>query len=218
MSDFCALLKSSPLINCSVRFSNNKNLPVAFQKDISGNKSEVQQFLREAVAHFRANPIRPVTGPSSVAVAVASPGVTFPHWSVEQVCEHFARLGANAQVVSKIRKEQVDGNVLKDIPSEELEKLGVPFGVRAKHGELIGLKSKIAGPPNAGGNDNNAPGLERSGFFLNSPVRIVNVEPLLVNAKFLGRGAFGEVFAVKLDGTEAVVKRLLPGALAEEVI
>jgi hypothetical protein len=33
----------------------------------------------------------------------------------------------------------------------------------------------------------------------------------------LGRGGFGEVFAVRLNGTDAVVKRLLPGAQQEEV-
>ena len=46
---------------------------------------------------------------------------------------------------------------------------------------------------------------------------MVDAEALIRGAELLGRGGFGEVFAVQLDGTMAVVKVLFQQATQSEV-
>ena len=46
---------------------------------------------------------------------------------------------------------------------------------------------------------------------------VIDVSKYLQGATFLGRGGFGEVWSCTIDGTAAVVKKLLPGAGVEEL-
>jgi serine/threonine protein kinase len=74
---------------------------------------------------------------------------------------------------------------------------------------------------NLAGNDSLQPASisnDANNKILANDFRVLDVESLLVGAKFLGRGGFGEVFAVQLDGIEVAVKRLLLGAEEEEVM
>ncbi len=56
-------------------------------------------------------------------------------WSIDNVCEHFAKLGWSN--VSALRTEFVDGEALLLLSDDQLKELGVPLGVRAKHSKWI---------------------------------------------------------------------------------
>lgn len=56
-------------------------------------------------------------------------------WTVEDVCAHFTKLGADAEVTERLRKARISGKILSDPETVKLleEKFGVPYGVVHEH-------------------------------------------------------------------------------------
>lgn len=66
-------------------------------------------------------------------------------WNVEEVCNLFVKvLGAEESEVAVLRKERVDGAVLKDVTEIHLKEMGFPLGVRLKY--LQWMRGEYNGP------------------------------------------------------------------------
>src|SRR3990167_4770319 len=54
-------------------------------------------------------------------------------WTIDDVCEHFIRLGAEGEDVVGLRKGKVDGEALSEFTEGDLKDMGIPIGIVKKH-------------------------------------------------------------------------------------
>ena len=61
-------------------------------------------------------------------------GSNLSSWTVEQVCQHFERFGADGKDLQVIKEEKINGAALQELTEQELKtELGLPLGIRKQH-------------------------------------------------------------------------------------
>jgi hypothetical protein len=127
--------------------------------------------------------------------ASAKPRGEMEDWTIEQVCSHFASLGADHTEVMSLRKEKIRGSVLVDLGENDLEKLGISMGVRKAHMRFVSgtVRPNIGKPdmdgasflipPSVGGNNNKSPNMHGASAILEPSVQAYR--PNMGGASFL---------------------------------
>ncbi len=96
-----------------------------------GGKGKAEVSIGGAMAAQAPPQVLPTSASGNFKMQVAS-------WSVEDVCQHFAELGAQPEHLDAIRRELVNGAALANLTREDLRNdMKFPLGLVARHFSLL---------------------------------------------------------------------------------